>query len=531
MRHALPCISLLALLTLAACSDNDPRPERTPTSISLQKLATLQTGGFNEDGGGAEIPAFDPGSKRGFVVNAVDGRVDVVDLSNPAAPHALTSIDTSALGAANSVAVRAGLLAVAIEASPKQDPGVVAFYKASDSSLIGTIAVGSLPDMLTFTPDGRYVVVANEGEPNDDYTVDPQGSVSIIDVATRTARTANFSAFNGREAELRAQGVRLFGPGATAAQDLEPEYVAISPDSSTAYVSLQENNAIAVVDIASATVTAVQPLGYKNHLLTDNGFGSGNKLDASDRDSAIAISNWPLFGMYQPDAIAAYEAAGSTYLVTANEGDARDYGGYSEESRIKSLTLDPARFPDAATLQTDAQLGRLNVTTALGDTDGDGDFDALYSFGSRSFSIRRADGSLVWDSGDFFERHIAQNHPDSFNSDHAENDSRDSRSDNKGPEPEALALAHIGDKTFAFIGMERDSGLFVYDITDPAAPQFLQYLNLRDFAATDMTLAGDLGPEGLVFVPAAESPNGEPLLLVANEVSGTLTLYRIQQTF
>jgi len=530
MRNALPCIGLMAVLTLAACTD-DNKAEKTPVSIGLVKLATLQTGGFNEDGGGAEIPAFDPASKRGFVVNAVDGRVDVVDLSNPGAPKSLTSIDTSTLGAANSVSVSAGVLAVAIEASPKQDPGVVAFYKASDSSLIGTVTVGSLPDMLTFTPDGRYVIVANEGEPNDDYTVDPQGSVSIIDVATRTARTASFVAFNGQEAQLRAHGIRIFGPGATAAQDFEPEYVAVSADSATAYVSLQENNAIAVVDIATATVTAVQPLGYKDHRLVDNGFDSGNALDTSDRDSAINIANWPLFGMYQPDTIAAYEVAGATYLVTANEGDARDYDGYSEESRIKSLTLDPARFPDAAALQADAQVGRLNVTTARGDTDGDGDFDELYSFGGRSFSIRRADGSLVWDSGDFFERYIAQNHPDSFNSDHAENDSRDSRSDNKGPEPEALTLGRIGNKTFAFVGMERDSGLFVYDITDPTAPKFLQYLNLRDFTATDMALAGDLGPEGLAFVPAAESPNGEPLLLVANEVSGTLTLYRIQQTF
>ncbi len=530
MRHALYGMSLLAALSLAACNDDD-KTEKTPASIELVKLATLKTGGFNEDGGGAEIPAFDPASKRGFVVNAVDGRVDVVDLSNPAAPKALASIDTSTLGAANSVAVSAGMLAVAIEASPKQDPGVVAFYKASDSSLIGTVIVGSLPDMLTFTPDGRYVVVANEGEPNDDYTVDPQGSVSIIDVATRTARTASFVAFNGKEDELRAQGIRIFGPGAAAAQDFEPEYVAVSADSATAYVSLQENNAIAVIDIATATVTAVQPLGYKDHRLADNGFGSGNALDPSDRDSAISISNWPVFGMYQPDTIAAYDVGGSTYLVTANEGDARDYDGYSEESRVKSLPLDPVRFPDAATLQADAQLGRLNVTTALGDTDQDGDFDALYSFGGRSFSIRRADGSLVWDSGDFLEHHIAQIHPDSFNSDHAENDSRDSRSDNKGPEPEALALGRIGNKTFAFVGMERDSGLFVYDISNPTAPQFLQYLNLRDFAATDMALAGDLGPEGLVFIPAAESPNGEPLLLVANEVSGTLTLYRIQQTF
>lgn len=546
MTQTLRLFGVLAALTLVACSDDDntPAPERTPSSVQLVRLSSIATGPFNEDGGGAEVPAYDPASRRAFVVNAVDATVDVVNLATPATPVKLASIDTSAFGSANSVAVSNGVLAVAIQSDDKTDPGVVAFYRSSDSTLIGTATVGSMPDMVAFTPDGRYALTANEGEPSEDYSVDPEGSISIVEVATRTVRTAGFATFNAQAAALRTQGVRLFGPGASVAQDLEPEYIAVSADSKTAYATLQENNAIAVVDIDTATVTAIRPLGFKDHSLANNGFGSSNALDASDRDDAVNIANWPVFGVYMPDTMSSYTVGAETLLVMANEGDARVYPTsddavpgleegdvFNEESRIKDLTLDAAAFPNAAALQADEQIGRLNVTTTLGDTDNDGEYEQLYAFGGRSFSIRRTDGTLVWDSGDALERKIAEVNPAGFNSTHSENESADSRSDNKGPEPEALTLATIGTKTFAFVGMERDSGLFVYDITTPTAPLFLQYLNERDFDVEDATEAGDLGPEGLVYVKAADSPTGNPLLIVANEISGTLTVYTIQQTF
>ncbi|HEY9648995.1 MAG TPA: choice-of-anchor I family protein, partial [Chroococcidiopsis sp.] len=274
---------------------------------------------------------------------------------------------------------------------------------------------------------------------------------------------------------------------------------------------------------------------------------AGNGLDASDKDDAIAIATYDnLFGMYQPDAIAAYNVNGRTYLVTANEGDSRDYDGFGEEARVADLALDPAAFPDAAALQADTALGRLTVTQTLGDANGDGQYEQLYVLGGRSFSIWDESGNLVFDSGDAFERILAQTLPNSFNANNTENNS-DNRSDNKGPEPEGLALAQVGDRTYALIGLERIGGVMVYDITNPTAPSFISYANRRDFAlpfdedtfsatnedgdpvpsAEQLLAVGDLGPEGLLYIAAEDSPIDSALLVVANEVSGTTTIYAI----
>lgn len=869
----------------------------------------------------------------------------------------MTAISTASLGSPNSVAITRDLVAVAIQSNPKTDNGWVAFYDTS-GSLINQLRVGALPDMLTFSESGDWLLVANEGEPSGYGVghVDPVGSVSIIEIphglhnvarlVDADVRTAGFERFNGQEASLRAQGIRIYGPGATAAQDFEPEYITVTPDCRTAYVTLQENNAIAEIDIRRATVKRLLPLGFKDWneppavaatyewtnlpsigktaagqpmklggfsglafegvtadgklrfithtdrgpngepvginrpfvlpkfsprivrftldpangklkiteqiglrradgkpitglpntsisgnanqpyndevgvdlfgqptgvdplggdfegivvdsdgsfwmadeyrpalyhfgadgrlidrfipigthaaagvasgtlgtealpavlgqrrqnrgmeaialqsgkiyafvqspirnpstlsngvlnglqnvrlvefdpatnstrqflyvmdnplsastddtradkigdmvavpgdgflvierdddatpedpvntitkkvygfsvggatdisalgpfdvggvlksvdqmtpaelatfgiapvqktlhvdlaqagyaavekieglavlpngqlaLINDNDFGvaqiqidnatgtfalapgyvpenvvlgivSVPGLDASDRDSRINIRNWPVSGMYQPDAIHSYKSGKQTYLVTANEGDARDWPGFAEEARVGGLTLDPVAFPNAASLRNNANLGRLNVTNTLGNPDGDNDFDALFTLGGRSFSIWTTDGLQVYDSGSDFERLIAQRNPAFFN---ASNDDRivDSRSDNKGPEPEGLALGAIGDRTYAFVGLERQSGIVVYDITTPSSPVFVDYADNRNFAIDPATAAaaGDLGPEGLIFISARESPNGQPLLVVANEVSGTVSVYEVRTT-
>lgn len=500
-------------------------------TLSLEAIGQHQTGVFDE--GAAEIVAYDARTQRVFKVNAQAATVDVLDIADPTRPTLVATIDATDLGAsANSVALHKGLVAVAIEADDRQAPGVVAFYDAKSLALIHSVEVGALPDMLTFTPNGRYVLVANEGEPNDEYTVDPEGSVSVIDLrqGVKKARvhTADFRAFNGREDELRAMGVRIFGPGASAAQDLEPEYIAVSRDSRFAWVTLQEANALAIVDIQRAKILDIRPLGTKDHSLPANAF------DASNRDRMINIASWPTKGMYMPDAIASYMYRGRTYLVTANEGDSRDYEGYSEEARVKDLTLDPDAFPNAAELQKDANLGRLLTTTANGDTDGDGDFDEIYSFGARSFSIWNAAGERVYDSGSDFETITAARLPDVFNSNNDANRSFDSRSDDKGPEPEGVALGEIKGRTYAFIGLERIGGIMVYDVTNPYQVRFVDYVNNRNFNV-DAQLpdgsvnpaVGDLGPEGLTFVAAHASPNGKPLLIVGNEVSGTTTVFQI----
>ncbi len=438
----------------------------------------------------------------------------------------------------NSVTAHNGVVAVAYAvrntATGAQGIGKAAFFTASTGAYISAVDVGYLPDMLTFTPDGLKIVVANEGEPNS-YgqadSFDPEGSVSIIDMANgptnATVQTATFTAFNGQIDALRAAGVRIFGPGATVAQDLEPEYVALSADGQTAYVTLQENNALARVDLATATVTDILPLGYKDHSLTGNG------LDASDRDvdgssgagGKINIQNWPVFGMYMPDSIASYSVGNNTYLVTANEGDARDYPGFAEEVRLgdSSYVLDPTAFPNAAELKNNINLGRLTVTNTLGDTNNDGNFEQIYAFGARSFSVwDGATGALVFDSGDQLERLTALQVPGVFNGGGAiANNELDGRSDNKGPEPEGVDVGRVGERVFAFIGLERVGDVVAYDVTNPQAPVLLEYLNGP----------ADIAPEGVLWVGAANSPTGKDLVILASEKSNTLTVYEFTPNY
>ncbi|MBE2214183.1 MAG: esterase-like activity of phytase family protein [Opitutaceae bacterium] len=935
------------------------RADRPAPALEIERLGTYAAGIFGDEISGAEISAHDPRTQRLFVVNGAQNRVDVVDIRNPAAPTKRFSIDCAPYGGQpNSVAVSRGLVAVAVQAVDKTQPGKAVFFD-TNGGYLASVTVGALPDMITFTPNGQFALTANEGEPNADYTVDPEGSVSIIDVRGNIrklkqsdVRTAAFTGWNSTPLDA---SVRVFGPGATVAQDLEPEYITVSRDSRTAYVTLQEANAIATIDIRSATVTAIKGLGFKDHARVDavtelfefdpavlpsigataagqplflggfsglafegidpatgryrflthtdrgpngeptgirrpfllpgfspeivrfeldrdsgelalmqriplkradgvtpitglpnltlgsnasqpyndevgvdlldqptgvdplggdfegivvdptdgsfwmcdeyrpalyhfrgdgvlidrfvpigtaaavgqpagtygtealpavlaqrrqnRGFeaialsggriyafvqsparnpaslangalnamqnvrlvefdpvthatrqfiyvmdnpnlgsepntradkigdmvaaGAGeflvverdddsisgdaaaaiekkvyrfgltnatdvsahtgavgatgrtvdqlttaemlangitpvmktlqvdlaaagydtvqkveglalvdpftlavindndfqvagiainpatgtfsllpdyrpepitlglvdmqtNSLDASDREisssqGAINIRPWPVKGMYLPDAIASFEVCGRRYLITANEGDSRDYDGYSEEERVKDVVLDPIAFPLGATVRKDANLGRLKITSSRGDTDGDGDFDELYSFGGRSFSIWDGSGALVYDSGDALEQIIAADpvFGPVFNAGHT-NNTRDDRSDDKGPEPEAVVVGRVGHATYAFVGLERIGGFMVFDVGGPTAPRFVAYVNHRDPAVKPaLGVGGDFGPEGLLFIGQDESPVRVPLLVVSNEVSSTVTLYRL----
>lgn len=540
MRTYACAATLAAALFLSGC-DGDDGAAGAPgadgvgaATIDLTLAGRYASGVFDE--GAAEIVAHDPSTQRVFVINAAAVAVDVLDVSNPANPTLIDTIDASAEGgSANSVAVRDGVAAVAIEADTKTDPGKVVFYDTSTLAKLGEASVGALPDMLTFTPDGKAVLVANEGEANEGYTVDPEGSISVIDVSggfvAPTVATAGFAAFNATADALRAEGVRIFGPGATVAQDLEPEYIAIAADGQSARVTLQEANAFAVLDLSDIDdpeVTAIQALGHKDHMIL------GNELDPSDRDPEgdpqIRIRNQPLLGMYMPDGVASYDFNGKTYYVTANEGDDRnDFIPGEETVRVKDLVLDALSFPDAAALQEDSAIGRIAVSRFDGDVDNDGEFEQLYSYGGRSFSIWAEDGTQMFDSGADFERITAQRYSRNFNASHDDNDAED-RSDAKGPEPEGVAVGQIAGRTFAFIGLERIGGIMVYDVTNPQSARFVQYVNSRDFSKdpeSDLAVVGDLGPEGLAFVSAEDSPDGVPLLIVGNEVSGTTAIYRI----
>ena len=974
--------SILAM-TVQSASAKAPSIELTPIS----SVAAI-TPGISA----AEIVAHDPSTQRIFVVNALAAKIDVFDISDPALPQAIVQLDITPYGAvANSVAVHDGIIAVAVEANPKTDPGKVVFFNNA-LEFLTSVEVGALPDMLTFSQNGRFVLVANEGEPSLDYTVDPEGSVSVIQITrgsnggfSATTRTADFKAFNNATLD---PSIRIFGPDkskppgavASVAQDLEPEYIAVSQDSKTAWVTCQENNAIATVDIASAKVTKLTGLGFKDHnagdpttihafnpaslpsigttlggqqmklggfsglqfegvdpttgrykfvtntdrgpnaeptgilrpfllpnftpeivrfeldrntgvlsltqriplqrapgqsltgrpntaisgdanaayndevpvdllgnvlpldplgadveglavdpadgsfwmvdeyrpaiyhfdsqgvllkryipigtataagqpagslgdevlpavlaqrrqnrgfegialdggkiyafvqsplrnptslsnatlngmlnirvvefdpatlatrqfiyvldnpnlgaepntrpdkigdatalgngeflvierdddavpgdvptviekkvfrfslagatdvssftgtvgstgktvdqltvtemvlnnirpidktmyvdlnaagyngvqkveglavvdeqtiaVINDNDFGvasitinpdgtftlnpgytpeteqlglitvgRSNRLDTSDRDGIpvinpnnpaatlttgkINIRQWPVKGMYLPDGIASYKVGSKSYLVMAHEGDAREYVftdgmgntvvAFDEQARVGTLNLDPIAFPNGTFLKNNANLGRLRVTNTLGwkpatpPTTGRV-YEELYSFGARSFSIRDTDGNLIFDSGDDFEWLTAAAYPAFFNASH-ENNTFDDRSDDKGPEPEGLTLGKVFGRTYAFIGFERIGGVAIYDISEPEAPEFVQYLNNRDFTKpVNSPEAGDLGPEGLLFIKAEDSPSGEPLLVIANEISGTTTVYRIAES-
>jgi hypothetical protein len=484
---------------------------------ALVKLGAYET---NTEAGG-EIVAYDKASKRMFTTNGAANKVDIINISDVATPTLVSQIDLSSYGTGvNSVTSKAGKVAVAVEIKSTDglrtnSNGKVVFFD-TDGNFDKSVDVGFLPDMVTFNEDGTKVIVANEGEPNGDYSIDPVGSIGVITVADGSYVDIGFSSATLTDA---ADGtpVRLGGtPSNDKSKDLEPEYVAVSGD--FAYVTLQENNAMAKVNLTNNSLEYVKSYGAKSWEA-----GSGNTIDIEEEGVINMKSYTGLFGLYMPDSIAAYEVNGATYVVTANEGDGREYpvdditGGpatgdaLTDEKKIKKLTLDPSIEAEYVS-END-----LKVVVDMGDTDNDGDYDKLYSYGARSFSIWDANGDQVFDSGDEIGRQIALNEPTLFNQDDGE---MDGRSGNKGGEPEALALGTIDGKTYAFVGLERQNAILVYDITSPAQAKFVDYYKTG--------VEGDVSAEGMKFVPATDSPNGRNLLLVSYEVSGSTVVYEVK---
>jgi DNA-binding beta-propeller fold protein YncE len=487
-------LSLVALL-LASSSIAFTAQAAIISATEVYRTAALS-------GQTSEINAYDPITKRIFV--AAGPVVDVLDAATGARISQL--IMPAGSGTVNSVAVKNGVLAIAVEAPVKTNNGTVVMYNTNSlSTPTRTVTVGALPDMLTFTPDGNRILVANEGEPssyNQATSIDPEGSISVINVTSGVVQNAGFGSFNA--SSLRSSSVRIYGPNASAAQDLEPEYITVSKDGSKAFVTLQENNAIAIVDLAGTpTVTSVIPLGFKNHGL------AGNGLDASDRDSIsgnIRTYNG-LFGMYQPDAIASFEVAGKTYLVTANEGDTRDYTGFNEEVRLRAGTTDSSFTP---TDRVDSAAGRLIITNTVGINTPAA--NSAYVPGARSFSIWDENGSLVFDSGDAIEQLIKTQFPALWD---------DTRSDNKGPEPESVEIGEIDGMRFLFVGLERTNNILVFDITSwNPGNQDISF-------AGNIFASGMVGPEGIRFISASESWDGRAYLAVSNEVSANTGLFAL----
>lgn len=488
---------------------------------SFRKITSLTVG----DEGAAEISAYDTDNKQLFVVNnAGDSKVDVINFGTPSSLSVTSSIDLSNQGGGiNSIAVGAGYLAVAVEADTKTDNGSVIIYNLSDLSQATSIEVGALPDMVTFSPDEQYILTANEGEPSDDYTTDPVGSVTIITVDGFTAKTIGFESYNDQVAELAEEGFRVGHPNATLAQDAEPEYVAISDDSKTAYVALQENNGLAIIDLENQSLTALKGLGYKDW----NAMGA--KMDPSEEvEDEVEFVDVPanIFGVYQPDAIDAFTVGDETFIISANEGDGREYffdssdeatclsgGGiefdeddgclaFIDEEKVRKLDLEPTAFPTAEEISEKTSFGNLKVMTDIGDANRDGFYEALYTYGARSFSIWDAEGNQVYDSGDDLDM-IA----------HTNGIYDDGRSENKGTEPEGVVVGEVNGKMLAFVGLERVDAIAIYDVSTPTAPTFVSLLDTGD------------APEGLVFIHAKDSPTNQSLLVVSCEGDGSVWVY------
>jgi 2',3'-cyclic-nucleotide 2'-phosphodiesterase / 3'-nucleotidase / 5'-nucleotidase len=557
--------------------------------ITLQRLGRSPYNALDFTRATSEIVDYNPVTKQVFAHDTRFARVGYYKLTttgltdhgeiNPALNLTAEAPSPRYGVGVNSCAVADNTLAVAVEIFDFQErvhvDGYVSFYDVSGGGVpvfIKAVKVGPQPDSLVFTHDAKKVLVAGEGEATmqdkngtETTAKDPEGSISVItrpaggwkSVSNADTVTLWFQDFNddGPRAGDRPPELHPIGPaGTTWSQMFEPEYIAPSPDDRTAWVVLQEMNAIMVLELASSDPSAEVPrireiryMGVKDGLLP------GNEFDASDFDGLdplspdvtvhgrVRIANWPVYLLYQPDTIKAYTAVnGKTYYVTANEGDPRNEDwGWHENEKVGALKLDPKAFPgvDVDVLKRNDMLGRLMVTKTAGDADGDGLYENLYAFGGRSFSVWDEAGKLVFDSGNEMERITAKLYGEYYN-DYSKEFLPEGNSPWKGPEPEALSIGKISvpkrggggneDRWFAFIGSEKISGWWIYDITDPTNTEFVSYFsNRHPELSPDQDTEADLGPEGSVFVPAADSPTGKPLLIMGNEVSSTTGVYEI----
>ena len=503
-------------------------PSQAGTQLELVEIGTFDSGAGE---GGAEISKYDGWTRQIFVTNGAQDRIDVVDARDPKNMTLVRTIDLTEFGPSiTSVDVMKGLGVATVIGSPATEPGTVVFFSPTTGAVLHSRRVGPLPDMVTFAGYGSAVLVANEGEPrcitasgeattDPTEAVNPRGSVSVIrlvDGVPSEAIDIGFTSLDTATAALQADGVRVpIWPGALPSQDLEPEFITV--DGRYAYVTLQEANAVAIVDWVSATLVGVKGLGLKTWGNSWIGF------DASDKDGGYNSSIWPVSNMYMPDGIAALRVGGRSYVVTANEGDGVEYFAgpvadddsqdlcYTDEARVKDLTLDPSVF--AGDLSKSDVMGRLKVTTSYPSASGPNGYTSLAAYGGRSFTIWDTEGNIVFDSGSGLEAIIRASVDESdWSSDH------DGRSDDKGPEPEGVAVGSPYGIPTIFVGLERSGGVMVFDASEPSSPDFIQWVR-----------SDDVSPEGLQYVPAFASPTKKPLLIVSHEISGTTTVFEIRR--
>lgn len=512
--------------------------ENGNASLDLTQEARYDSGMTNADGGVMEIVDYNTVTGWAYAVNGQTGNLTAIAVKDMADSENVdlldgNDIDVKSIVEANcvgftygdmtSVAVSADgtKLAAAVQAEGYADNGRVAVFTCNaDGTLTFEQAyeTGVQPDMVTFTPDDSRILTANEGEPREGYAdgaVDPAGSVTVITVADGTAVNVDFTAYDSNEERQKLIDAGIVMKKDTIpSEDLEPEYIAAGND--TAYVTLQEANAIAVIDLDSLKVTGIYSAGYEDYSTT--------AVDIDKKDEAYNPAVYEsLRGIRMPDGVALYSVDGVDYIVTANEGDSREWGDYLNE--------DERDFGDGQTSPTGkitAENSGLTGKVVFFDSS---DYDGLdsgldYVFGGRSFTVFRADESgltEIYESGSDFEAKTAEYIPENFNCSN-DDKSLDDRSGKKGPESESITVGTVGERTYAFIGLERVGGVMVYDITDPAETVYVNYINSRDFSED---IAGDDSPEGLCFIPAVDSADGNAYLLAACEVSGTVAAYEL----
>ncbi len=543
-------VAVITLLTATALITAGQLPALANTAtLKVTEIASIASG----DGeGSSEIATYHAGSKRIFATNGVKNSIDIFDITDVANPKKVGAVslapygnDVTSVAAGQDVIVAAVHVTETFSATgvPTTPNGKIVVFDPNGKVLSSSDILGVQPDSVTFAPNGTTALVAIEAQPvcakdnpataekeNTDYAKasDPVGGVSIVDLTNPAAPVVRFAGFDKfTVAQMKAKGIAVSSVVNNVSKDFEPEFVSAA-DMKYAYVTIQEANAIGKLNIESATFVAVTR-AFESKLSTV-------ARDTSDRDSGAGPRNYAnVVGASQPDAIAAFKMGAARYFVTANEGDAREYSCLDDDLRAASLKVDPWRFPNWSTLSASAALGRAKVNPTIGDSNGDGDIDTIHLRGSNSMTMYR-NGVVIWDSGELLDQIQTKafgvaniNGSHSLSSDKSTmNYVGQDRSDDKGAEPEGVAIGMVGDRRVAILGLERMTALAIFDITDPGNPVFQEWLQMLPTKATPAKDVKHWSPEGIVFVPADKSPSGKALIITSYELSGSLSIHQIE---
>lgn len=543
-------LAVLAVLTASTLVFAGQFPAlANEAAVKVTEISSITSG----DGeGSAEIATFHAASKRVFATNGVKNTIDIFDISDVSNPKKVGSValspygnDVTSVAAGKDVVVAVVNVADKFSATgvPTTTNGKIVVFDTNGKVLSSPDVLGVLPDSVSFAPNGTTALVAIEAQPvcakddpataakeDTDYTKasDPVGGVTVVDLSNPSAPVLRFAGFDQfTVSEMRAKGIAVSSVVNNVSKDFEPEFVS-AVDNNYAYVTIQEANAIGKLNIQSATFESITR-AFESRVATV-------ARDTSDRDSSAGPRNYRnVVGASQPDAIAGFKLGSGHYFVTANEGDAREYTCLNDDLRASALKVDTKRFPDWKTLSGNAALGRAKVNPTIGDKDGDGDIDTIHLRGSNSMTMYR-NGIAIWDSADLLDQIQTQafgvaniNGSHSLSADKATmNYVGQDRSDDKGAEPEGVAVGMVGDRRIAVLGLERMSALAVFDITQPGSPVFLEWLQMLPTKATPAKDVKHWSPEGIVFVPANKSPSGKALIITSYELSGSLSIHQME---